>query len=208
LFVSLNRFEPKKNIALAIRAMTKLKSCLSGSDYWNDVHLVVAGGYDPRLESCVQYLEELKNLVKKEGLTNHVSFLLSPKDSDKISLLAKCLALVYTPSDEHFGIVPLEAMYLGKPVIAVDSGGPRETVVDSSTGFLCPAIESHFGVAMARLVKDPKFARSLGERGQTRFQNHFSFEEFSKAWEAVVTDLMVCTSSKKHPVGNTHKHKD
>ncbi|CAG7733171.1 unnamed protein product [Allacma fusca] len=207
LFVSLNRFEPKKNIALAIRAMTKLKSCLTGSDYWNDCHLVIAGGYDPRLESCVQYLEELKNLVQKEGLTNHVSFVLSPKDADKITLLSQCLALVYTPSEEHFGIVPLEAMYLGKPVIAVDSGGPRETVVDSSTGFLCPAIESHFGVAMARIVKDPKFAKSLGERGQTRFQNHFSFDEFSKAWDSVTSDLII-PNEPKNSTGNSHKHRD
>lgn len=55
----------------------------------------------------------------------------------KCSLIAACSALIYTPSFEHFGIVPIEAMYLGRPVIAINAGGPRETVVDQKTGFLC-----------------------------------------------------------------------
>jgi hypothetical protein len=38
---------------------------------------------------------------------------------------------------EHFGIVPIEAMFCGLPVVAVNDGGPTETVVDGSTGFLC-----------------------------------------------------------------------
>ena len=98
-------------------------------------------------------------------------------------------------------------MFLGKPVIAVDSGGPRETVVDSTNGFLCPAIDSHFGVAMARLVKDPKFAKILGERGQERFKSHFSFEAFSKAWEKAVMDLLEREPSLPNK-SNNHRHKD
>jgi len=38
------------------------------------------------------------------------------------------IALIYTPTNEHFGIVPLEAMYMEKPVIACNSGGPTETI--------------------------------------------------------------------------------
>ena len=81
---------------------------MTGSDQWNGVHLVVAGGYDPRLEYSVKYLEELKKLVEKENLQDHVTFMLSPKDAEKVMLLSICTALIYTPSEEHFGIVPLE----------------------------------------------------------------------------------------------------
>lgn len=56
----------------------------------------------------------------------------------KSLLIAACSALIYTPAFEHFGIVPIEAMYLGRPVIAMDAGGPRETLVHQETGFLCP----------------------------------------------------------------------
>lgn len=44
-------------------------------------------------------------------------------DEDKIALLKRSRAILYTPDKEHFGIVPIEAMYLGTPVIAVNSGG-------------------------------------------------------------------------------------
>ena len=48
----------------------------------------------------------------------------------------KSIALLYTPDREHFGIVPCEAMAMGCPVLAVATGGPLETVVHGSTGFL------------------------------------------------------------------------
>jgi alpha-1,3/alpha-1,6-mannosyltransferase len=44
--------------------------------------------------------------------------------------------LLYTPANEHFGIVPIEAMHLGCVVIACNSGGPLESIEDGETGFL------------------------------------------------------------------------
>lgn len=49
-------------------------------------------------------------------------------------LLAACTAVVYTPTNEHFGIVPLEAMAHGRPVVACNSGGPRESIEHGATG--------------------------------------------------------------------------
>lgn len=46
--------------------------------------------------------------------------------------------MLYTPTEEHFGIVPCEAMMEGVPVIAVNSAGPTETVEQGITGFLLP----------------------------------------------------------------------
>jgi len=43
--------------------------------------------------------------------------------------------VLYTPEMEHFGIVPIETMYLERPVITCNSGGPKETVEDGVTGF-------------------------------------------------------------------------
>ena len=50
--------------------------------------------------------------------------------------MTNCSILLYTPAGEHFGIVPLEAMYCGTPVLAVNSGGPLETVDHGVTGWL------------------------------------------------------------------------
>ncbi|CAL8134668.1 unnamed protein product [Orchesella dallaii] len=196
-FLSLNRFERKKNIALAIRTLKKLRTCVDEEE-WGSVHLVLAGGYDPRLEDSVKYLEELKKICANEGVVDHVTFIQSPKDDVKVHLISKCFALLYTPSNEHFGIVPLEAMYMGKPVIAVDSGGPRETVVNEVTGFLCPATEIHFAVAMARLIKDPKIAATLGSSGKARFKEHFSFDAFSLMWDRSIEGLISTSSTYGH----------
>ena len=54
----------------------------------------------------------------------------------QVWLLTNCSILLYTPAGEHFGIVPLEAMYCGTPVLAVNSGGPLETVDHGVTGWL------------------------------------------------------------------------
>ena len=51
-------------------------------------------------------------------------------------LLRNTNILLYTPANEHFGIVPVEAMYLGSVVIACNSGGPLESIVNEKTGFL------------------------------------------------------------------------
>ncbi len=81
-----------------------------------------------------------------------MQFLPSFTDAQRTSLLAACVAVVYTPQNEHFGIVPLEAMAAGRPVLAVNSGGPRESVVDGQTGFLREPQPQAFADAMGRLL--------------------------------------------------------
>ncbi|ODM89685.1 Alpha-1,3/1,6-mannosyltransferase ALG2 [Orchesella cincta] len=188
-FLSVNRFERKKNLALAIRTLRKLGTCVD-ADEMKKVQLVLAGGYDSRLEDSVKYLEELKQICKEEGVVDQVKFVLSPKDDVKVQLISKCVALLYTPSNEHFGIVPLEAMYMGKPVLAVDSGGPRETVVHEVTGFLCPSNEIHFAAAMATLITEPEIKESMGNAGKARFKDKFSFDAFSKMWDQSIEKLI------------------
>lgn len=94
---------------MTFRFLGKLKTCVD-SDTWSNVQLVLAGGYDPRLEASVEYLAKLKQVTKDEGVEDKVTFVLSPKDQIKIQLLHRCYALLYTPSNEHFGIVPLEVL--------------------------------------------------------------------------------------------------
>jgi len=87
---------------------------------------------------------------------------------------------------------------MAKPVVAVDSGGPRETVVNEITGFLCPSTEIHFAVAMARLIKEPKIAVSMGVAGKARFKEHFSFDAFSLMWDRSIEGLISTSSTYGH----------
>ena len=81
-----------------------------------------------------------------------VCMLPSFTDKQRAALLACCTALLYTPVNEHFGIVPLEAMAAGRPVIACNSGGPKESILHLQTGYLCEPEAGSFAPAMRRLL--------------------------------------------------------
>ncbi|GAP83805.1 putative glycosyltransferase family 4 protein [Rosellinia necatrix] len=145
--LSINRFERKKDIALAIKAFAGLSEQKRAG-----VRLAVAGGYDPRVAENVGYHNELVALSESLGLKNmtvktpqtaqavpqdvEVLFLQNVTNMLKEMLLSSARLLIYTPANEHFGIVPLEAMLSGVPVLAANTGGPVETVVEEETGWL------------------------------------------------------------------------
>lgn len=127
LLLSINRYERKKNLELALKALKNLEEELT-QDEWNRIQLAIIGGYDKQNVENIEYFDELQAVCNNLNLNDKVVFLKSPTDEMKVKLLKRCQVLLYTPSNEHFGIVPLEAMYCRKPVIAVNSGGPTETI--------------------------------------------------------------------------------
>ena len=98
--------------------------------------LIISGGYDPRNLEIVEYLKELEALAKSLHIEENTKFRPSVSDEERALLLQSAICVVYTPHREHFGIVPLEAMYAGSAVVAIKSGGPKETIVDGVTGIL------------------------------------------------------------------------
>ncbi|KAI4140170.1 MAG: hypothetical protein L6R39_005916 [Caloplaca ligustica] len=187
--LSINRFERKKNIGLALRAFHGLTE-----EERRDVRLVLAGGYDPRVEENVRYHEELVKLAEEDlGLRSattrnvvtalnipddiQVLFLLSVPAQLKTMLLSAARLLVYTPTNEHFGIVPLEAMLAGVPVLAADSGGPLETVLEGKTGWLRDA--EHVGEwtrIMRRVLCEVSVedVKAMGAEGKKWVESEFS----------------------------------
>ena len=151
-------------------------------DQWFKCGLVVAGGYDERLDENVQYYNELVKLTDSLGLRSKVHFLRSISSVVKNILLGNCTALLYTPEFEHFGIVPLEAMYMKVPVIAHNSGGPKETVISGKTGLLCESGERNFAQAMREILfnsDDIERSVNFGVNGNLHVIQNFSFEKFS-----------------------------
>ena len=69
---------------------------------------------------------------------------------------------MYTPPGEHFGIVPLEAMAAGRPVIACNQAGPLETVEHGVTGLLCRSDPAAFADAMQTILVSPTIFLPLG----------------------------------------------
>ncbi|GBM96190.1 Alpha-1,3/1,6-mannosyltransferase ALG2 [Araneus ventricosus] len=188
IFLSLNRYERKKNIMLAIDALDNLKRILNPKEF-SKVHLIIAGGYDDRVQENKEHYEELQCHVQSLSLGESVSFLKSPSDDAKRVLFHSCTAVLYTPSNEHFGIVPLEAMLLGRPVLACSSGGPLETVLHEQTGFLCDATPEFFASKMALLTRDRSLARELGVTASEHVKRNFSFQSFASKLNAIIEEM-------------------
>lgn len=189
IFLSINRYERKKNLALAIQAFAELLENLT-EDYKPLVHLIMAGGYDDRVVENKEYYAKLKTLTEDLKLSDKITFIKSFSDVEKLQLLKMCTALVYTPSHEHFGICPVEAMYMHRPVIAVNNGGPLETIVDGSTGFLCNPTPKSFATRMDYFVRNPTAKAQLGDAARQRVREHFSFDAFTDKLNTVVTELV------------------
>ncbi|KAI1474963.1 glycosyltransferase family 4 protein [Daldinia eschscholtzii] len=202
--LSINRFERKKDIALAIRAFAGLDpSARKG------VRLVVAGGYDPRVAENVGYHKELVELSESLGLRcmtakTHVTALQVPDDVEvlflhsvpnllKATLLASARLLVYTPANEHFGIVPLEAMLAGVPVLAADTGGPTETVVEGVTGWLrSPSDVAAWTAVMDNVLNhlsEDELA-ALSKAGITRVKDNFGEVHMAQRLDDIVAQML------------------
>lgn len=192
-FLSINRFERKKNIELAISAFAMLHklegNVLQGRNV-ADATLTVAGGFDKRLRENVEYLEELKTLAEKEGVSDKVKFITSCSTAERNTLLSQCLCVLYTPKDEHFGIVPLEAMAAHKPVIACNSGGPVETIRNGVTGFLSDPHPEEFSLALAKFIQDPQMAERMGEEAQKHVSESFSTKIFGQRLNRFLVDVV------------------
>ena len=174
-FLSLNRYERKKNINLAIEAFEKFKK----SNPNTPIKLVIAGGYDPRMQENVQHKLELEALSKKLNVDTSVIFRINVNDDERGFLLKNALSLLYTPENEHFGIVPLEAQYMETPVLASNSGGPKETVVENETGFLLSKKPEDWAEKMNVIVQDLSLKKTFGKKGKENVLNKFSFKAFS-----------------------------
>ncbi|WEW56905.1 Alpha-1,3-mannosyltransferase-like protein [Emydomyces testavorans] len=204
ILLSINRFERKKNIELAIRAYHGL-----GKSHRKGTRLVVAGGYDNRVQENVQYHRELDSLALNLGLQTATSktvisalsipesidvlFLLSVPSAFKQTLLSSSTLLLYTPSHEHFGIVPVEAMHAGLPVLAANTGGPLETILDGETGWLRDAssVEDWTGVIKKVLWDmETEQLHKMGKLGQERVEQNFSRQAMGDKLEKEIGEMV------------------
>jgi alpha-1,3/alpha-1,6-mannosyltransferase len=189
LILSVNRFDPGKNLALAVEALATLRERMPAATF-AAVRLVLAGHFDERLAETRALGAELEARAERLGLAGQVSLARSPSDAERRALLARAACLVYTPLAEHFGIVPLEAMAAARPVIAVNRGGPTETIVNGETGWLASPTPAAFGEVLARVLDDPQAARRMGEAGWRHVRTNFSRTAFGERMEAALAGLV------------------
>jgi glycosyltransferase involved in cell wall biosynthesis len=120
-----------------------------------------------------RYADGLVALAQQLGIGGRTVF---TGFTDRIPEVMASLDILVVPSDaEPFGLVTVEAMASGKPVVATCTGGSSEIVVDGETGLLVPPRRPEaIADALVRLLATPGLAAAMGRRGALRAQERFS----------------------------------
>jgi glycosyltransferase involved in cell wall biosynthesis len=160
------RLESVKRPDLVVRTMAHVD---------RPIRLVVAGDGTRRRET--------EALAESLGLSNRIDFRGAIEERDLLDLYRDALAVVYTPFDEDFGYVTLEAFLAGKPVITVtDAGGPLEFVEHRVNGFISEPAPEGLADAINQLAGNRALAASLGRAGFERAR--------SITWDGVISRLL------------------
>jgi glycosyltransferase involved in cell wall biosynthesis len=160
LFSYLGRLKRYKRVDLVVKAFALLDA--------RDARLEIAGKGDDR--------DRLERLVAKLNIEDRVRFLGYITEQEKRELLRRSWATVLASPKEGWGISNLESAACGTPVIAADSPGIRESVVDGDTGFLVPGSDvTAYAAAMRGLLDSPDLVATLGANAR-RFAETFTWK--------------------------------
>jgi len=182
VILSIGRFDDRKNHLLSVEALARLRWLVPPADF-DRVELIIAGGYDPHLRESAETVRAIERRARELSVDGKLRLCRSPGEPERLAFLAQARCVVHPMSGEHFGLVPVEAMAAGRPVVAAASGGPLETVVDGETGFLRPPTPAAFAEALATLVTDADGAARMGRASRLRARR-FSRAAFGDAFEA------------------------
>ena len=146
-----------------------------------EVQLVLAGAGDDRA-----WLEEL---AEQNGVNRHVHFLTGLSYSELAACYSACEIFALPSRGEGFGLVYLEAMACGKPVIGGLHGGAPEVIQDGVTGYLVPHGDPiQLATSMETLLADPAHAKEMGVRGRQRAEHQFRFNIFAKSLKKILRE--------------------
>ena len=133
-------------------------------------------------DELVTYRQQMVDLIRQLRLQGHVRFQ-SAAYADMPALYAASDIVIYpTIGEEPYGLVPLEAMSCGRPVVGTLSGGISETIVDGVTGFLVPKSDPQpLADRLEVLISDPDSARRMGAAGRRRVLEQFDSAQYVSA---------------------------
>jgi glycosyltransferase involved in cell wall biosynthesis len=164
------RIAEVKNIYRLIEALALVK--------YMEVKLIVVG------EGAASDNDLMERLIDRLDLQENVTWYRSL--GDLIPKYVESEMVIYPCINEPFGIVPLEAMAVGRPVIAANIGGPAETIVDGETGVLVnPYDKREIANAIKRLL-DNKDSSKIGLNCRKRVENRYTFDRFFSNVENVL----------------------
>jgi glycosyltransferase involved in cell wall biosynthesis len=154
---------------------------------FEDVHFVIAGeDQSPRKE----YRARLERLAAELDIQERVHF--TGWLTDVLELLPALDIFVSSSHVEPFGLVMVEAMACGLPIVATATGGAREIVEDNVTGKLVPIHDAEaLAKGIAALIEDDTARREMGERGKERARDLFSLGRMVTETEALYREVLI-----------------
>jgi phosphatidyl-myo-inositol dimannoside synthase len=149
---------------------------------WPELELVAVGDGDDR--------EWLEHLAEENGVRRHVHFLSGLSYEELAACYSHCEIFALPSRGEGFGLVYLEAMAYGKPVIGGAHGGAPEVIEDAKTGYLVQHGDAiQLSTAIETLLLDPALREQMGRRGKQRVENEFRFSVFAKSFRKILREL-------------------
>ncbi len=179
------RFDKRKGIETLVRAIKR--SIFIGLA---DIRLIIVGGSRPGKSDGIER-ERIENIVDELGLREYVTFP-GRVDHDRLPYYYAASNICVVPSHyEPFGLVTIEAMASGTPVVGSDVGGLQFTVVPEHTGLLCPPEdEIAFSEAIDRILSRPEWQKQLGDASRKRVETMFSWDGVAQQLSELYTSLM------------------
>jgi glycosyltransferase involved in cell wall biosynthesis len=155
-----------------------------------EVRYVVVGG---AIEGHEDYPGGVRALAAALGVEDIVSFTgwrYGPEEMPGVHAALDVL-VVASSLPEPFGLVVLEAMATGKPVVATAHGGPAEIVVDGETGLLVPPRDAErMAAALVSLIAEPERARAMGRAGRERVERLYGQTACVRALEGLYREIL------------------
>ncbi len=172
-----------------------------------DARFVLAGG-----ARHSEYVERLRRRVESRGYSENIVFAGAVYGEEKLDLLARADVFVFPSLHEAFGLVNLEAMRAGVPVVASKRGAIPEIVLDGETGYLVePADATEIADRVLGLLDDPDLRARMGAAGRARFEAEFEFSSFRERWAEVLSaavGLSGCSADDRGSVGAEYDEVD
>ena len=185
VLLSICRLFPEKGVAEAIQALALVRRELP------DALLLVVG---TDVTPGHWYSTRLRELVDELGLGSAVRFLGLRDDVE--GLFAAADLFVLPSFEEPFGLVFVEAMAMGVPIVALDNGGTREVVEHDSDGLLVARGDvDGLAASIVKLLRDPDQRRTMGRTGRRHAGERFTVQRMAADAGAVYESI---ASTNRH----------
>ncbi|RCG32076.1 glycosyltransferase family 1 protein [Sphaerisporangium album] len=189
--LSIGRLVPRKGVLTIIEAMRLIP----------DAELIVAGGPPAEELDGDPEVARLRRAASEAGVAARVRFIGQVAHEDVPALMRAADVAVCVPWYEPFGMVALEAMACGLPVVASAVGGQRETVVDGRTGTLVPPRDPRaLAAAVNSLLADPSLRAAYGKAGARRARTRYAWPRIAAATAAVYEDVVADAAEAHDPL--------